>query len=792
MVTACTTVDAGRVEEAHRLVASLSEHEPGASLFVLVLAREEEAAGADAGREGLLTVAPQHLRRDGLDLLAAAYPAPDLAQALAPAALRMLLVQTDHVVLLDRVARLTGPLTDVVEAVRAAGVLADADGRLIGLARGAAADALLDRWDAVVASRDGVDVPLPAGVARLAGTPPWEPVSENGELPESTGWERTWSGFRMDPAVRQVFRAGWRAGRLGRGPYDRSGEQALFEELAAPAAQGASAGVTRYMEAVYATDASVRERVGDPEGDGAAELVAWLRGAGSAALDPPPGALGSDPPTDPVPASAAAPDRPPLGVNLVGYLRAELGVAEVARQVIGALDAAQVPLLPIAISAGTSREGHAFEAVERFASPFAVDLLCVNADQTPHVAATAGPDFFAGRYTIGLWWWEVSDFPDYFRSAFEAVDEVWAGSAFVADTLRAVSPRPVVRMPMPVVLPEGVAPDRARFGFGDDVTFLFMFDYNSIVERKNPLGLIDAYRRAFPTADGTRLVLKCINQERHPEAHARVLEAMAGRDDLVIMDAYLPAADKDALLASCDCYVSLHRSEGFGLPCAEAMLLEKPVIATGYSGAADFMDPDHSLPVGWTMVPVGAGNEPYPADGEWADPDLDQAARHMRAVAADPELRRTLGARARAFVEREHSPEAAGAAMRARLELVAELAAPSAPVVSPSTALERVRATVDRGPAPGGGPRWHPRRLARALALRATSPRARHQRLIDRELLAAAEEAIAETAASAGAIAQRAEVEAWQATARSLRERRRVDAELGALRHRLSRLEAGG
>jgi glycosyltransferase involved in cell wall biosynthesis len=679
MVTAATIVSAGRAEQARRLAASLAEHDPGFALSVLVLAREDQSA-FDVRRERFLVVTPRDLWSDeDLDVFEPTHTAAALGPALTPAMLRLLLVQSECVVLLDRVALLTDSLTDVVDITGTAGVLADAEGRLIALARSAKATALLDAWDSAIAAGDDPSAPLQDDVARLSEPPPW-----------------------------------------------------------------------------------VLLPVGDDT------------------FDAPPASNGR------------APSDPSFGVNLVGYLRAELGVAEVARQLIGALDTQEVPVLPIAIDAGTSRQQHAFGAVERFAHPYAVNLLCVNADQTPQVAAKAGADFFAGRYTIGLWWWEVSDFPDYFRSAFDAVDEVWAGSAFVADTLRAVSPKPVVQIPMPVTLPADVAPDRAHFGFADDeVTFLYVFDYNSIVARKNPVGLVDAYQRAFPTAGDegvpTRLVLKCINRERHPDAHAQVLAAIAGRADVTIMDDYLSATDKNALLASCDCYVSLHRSEGFGLTCAEAMLLGKPVIATGYSGAADFMGTGHSLPVDWTMVPVGPGNEPYPADGEWADPDLDQAAAHMRAVATDPELRQTLGERARAFVAREHSPAAAGAAMRARLEIVGT-PPPAAPrqLPAPSLALERVRGTVDSGPAPGTGSRWHPRRLLRATALRLTAPRARHQTAINREIVAAAQEAVTRSNAAAAAALQRAESDAWSATAATLREQRRLTTRLQAIEHELA------
>jgi glycosyltransferase involved in cell wall biosynthesis len=798
MVTACTTVDAGRVEEARRLAASLAEHDPRATLAVLVLDREERAV--DPRREPFLVVTPSDLHLEDVDVLAAAYDADELARALAPAMLRMLLAQNDHVVILDRATRLTGSLQDVAAAIGpAGGVLVDADGRPVGLGRGAAAEALLDSWEQVVRSRAGVAPPAAGDAAVLDGLLPWKRAGDDA-AGEATGWETTWNGFRMDAAMRHAFREGWRSGRLRRGPYDPFGEEAFFDDLAAPGRRGAWAGVTRYMEAVHATDPAVRARTGDDlDGDGATALVAWLRGEGAAALDPPPHALTGRPETAAPNAAAAVLDPPPFGVNLVGYLRAELGVAEVARQLIGALDTQGVPLLPIGIEADTSRQGHDFAQVEQFANPFAVNLLCVNADQTPRIAEEAGRAFFAGRYTIGLWWWEVSDFPEYFRSAFAAVDEVWAGSAFVADTLRAVSPRPVVQIPMPVTLPPGVAPDRARFGFGDDVTFLYVFDYNSIVERKNPLGLVEAYLRAFPAEvggtvpSGTRLVLKCINNARHPEAHARVLEAAAGREDIQVIDAYLSAGEKDALLASCDCYVSLHRSEGFGLTCAEAMLLGKPVIATGYSGAADFMDPGHSLPVGWTLMPIGPGNEPYPADGEWADPDLDEAAAHMRAVAQDPALRRELGERARAFIEREHSPQAAGAAIRARLEVVAAMA-PAAgrqvPVPSTSPALDRARDVVNGGPPPGSGPRWHPRRLARAVALRATAPRARHQHAVDRQIVDATEWAVAEAARTTAAAAHRAETEAWRSAAQSLREQRRMAARMRAVELEVARSAA--
>lgn len=364
--------------------------------------------------------------------------------------------------------------------------------------------------------------------------------------------------------------------------------------------------------------------------------------------------------------------RPPFGTNVVGYLEAELGVAEVARQVISALDSAAVPMLPIALEAPVSRHDHRFPHTTEFVSPFSINLMCVNADQTPSVAAQAGADFFDGRYTIGLWWWEIATIPDFFAPAFEAVDEVWAASNFIADSLRAVAGDvPVTRVPLPITVDHAANPDRERFGFADsEVAFFFMFDYRSIVARKNPGAVIDAYIRAFPEPGRTRLIIKSINGDENPEARDRLREMAADRADVELLEDYLSASDRDSLMASCDCYVSLHRSEGFGLTCAEAMAFGKPVIATSYSGSADYMLPGHSLPVGYTMVPVGEGSFPYPPEAEWAEPDVAEAATHMRAIADSKELRERLGAAAQAFVRDQHNQRAVGAALAERLHAI--------------------------------------------------------------------------------------------------------------------------
>jgi SAM-dependent methyltransferase len=288
----------------------------------------------------------------------------------------------------------------------------------------------------------------------------------------------------------------------------------------------------------------------------------------------------------------------------------------------------------------------------------------------PTFAEKAGPGFFFDRYTIGLWWWETSEFPERFFRAFEPVDEVWVGSHFVADAISAVSPVPVVKMTMPVSMPQIEAFDRGDLGLPEGFVFLFVFDYNSVFARKNPLGLVEAFGQAFLEGSGASLVLKSINSEHHPGEHGRLIEAAKGHRDIHIIDRYVTAAEKNAMFAGCDCYVSLHRSEGFGNTLAEAMSLGKPVIATGYSGNMEFMTAQNSYPVDYTLAPIGDDAGPYPATGEWAEPDVGHAARLMRHVFENQGEAGERGLRAAEDLRRNHSAEAVGRVMAERIRRV--------------------------------------------------------------------------------------------------------------------------
>ncbi len=424
----------------------------------------------------------------------------------------------------------------------------------------------------------------------------------------------------------------------------------------------------------------------------------------------------------------------PVGVNLAGYLDATLGVGEAARHVATALEGAGVAVARVGLSSRDAPRSQDGAATQPVSHP--ITLVCANPDAMTGARDELGAGAFDGRHVIGMWWWEVAAVRGSWLRAFDLVDEVWAGSRFVADVFATIAPVPVVHVPLPVPEPAistagrdalGLPPDRFLFGL--------VMDYASVAARKNPLGLIEAFARAFAGDDpAVGLVIKTLGGEHWPGEHAAVLAAAGTHPGVTVIDAHLPTEDKNALIRELDCYVSLHRSEGFGLTIAEAMLLEAPVIATDYGGSRDFVTAFNALPVDVRMVPIGPGNDPYPAEGEWAEPDLDHAAACMRAVFADRSGAQVRAQRARAELLAHHAPAVAGRAMAERLARVMRLPLDGAGNAG-ALDLGAVRARMTTGPRAAPGTDRGARGAVREAALRAMRPYTVHQRLVDEELL---------------------------------------------------------
>ena len=439
---------------------------------------------------------------------------------------------------------------------------------------------------------------------------------------------------------------------------------------------------------------------------------------------------------------AAGPRTVLPGVNLTGYFEAVLGVGEAARQVVDALSTQGVDVAPVGLVAGHSPRGPGIGVRERRDAPHAINLMCVNPDQVPSLARDLGHAFFQGRYTIGLWWWEVNRLPEEWHEAFEHVDEVWVGTRHVADALSPISPVPGD----PGDAAGGRAARASRCRASSWVSrrvssTCWCSTSTACSSARTRSGLIEAFAQAFGPGEGASLVLKCMNHEHYPEQHARLMEAAARHPDVHVIDRHVPRAEKDAMIAACDCYVSLHRSEGFGITMAEAMALGRPVVATGYSGNLDFMTPENSWLVDHRLVKVGEGAPPYPADADWAEPDLGHAARLMREVFDDPAAarvarrawtRRAAGHPfARGRREDDGSAPGAGALLRGRAR-AARAAADRRHDQGRRRSCARGRCSPRR---PRGWPA--PRAQARVALLRLLKPFAVHQQRVDNELLRA-------------------------------------------------------
>ncbi|MCF7990827.1 MAG: glycosyltransferase family 4 protein [Thiohalocapsa sp.] len=509
------------------------------------------------------------------------------------------------------------------------------------------------------------------------------------------------NGAAVDDICRALFRDASRQGRSFRTPL-AAGKHGLFDWCNEPIvrAPGNKAYLTRYLARVNAVRPDVVATYPDLLGEHWDAYVHWLHHSGITEMALEPAFLPALAPT----AEASAELDSPLGVRYVGYLSAHLGLGEAARGNIRALRKLGIPTELTDVSHMTRSDCASWESEDQEPAGLQsvgerINIVHVNADQFAYVRAQLGAPFFDNVYTIGMWAWETSEFPEEWHGLFALVDEIWVGGSYMAEGIAAASPVPVLRMPHVVEVPD-VAPSRREFGLDEaEFIFLFMFDFHSTPARKNPEGAILAFSRAFSPDQPVRLVIKSMNGSSRPEAFAR-LRALAGDSRVTFIDKALDSRRRFQLIASADAFVSLHRAEGFGLGIAEAMALGKPVIATGWSGNMDFMNVANSLPVSYKHAVLAEADPPYPAGTVWAEPDLADAARLMRRLWSEPDLAAELGERARSDMAEGYSAERIGALINARLQRIRRggFAATRDPGVAEAVVMAALTQTSDTGP----------------------------------------------------------------------------------------------
>ncbi len=339
-----------------------------------------------------------------------------------------------------------------------------------------------------------------------------------------------------------------------------------------------------------------------------------------------------------------------FGVNVIGYAYGQLGIGEDARMAARSLLAAQVPFSMVSFAPGAdisqndrSMQQHVVERGE-----FAINLFCLTAEETGRYYAEQGSGQFTSRYNIGYWPWELGAWPDAWQMLFDLVDEVWVSSQHTFDALVPVCDKPLYLMPMavdlrPVKQFKSQRQARAHFGLPAKAKlFCFSFDLNSYIERKNPQACVEAFLMAFAQGQYSEevvgLVIK-VHAPKQPHEAWDNLKALAARDSRIhIIELTLDRTALLALYQTCDCFVSLHRAEGFGRGLAEALQLGLRVICTGYSGNLDFCFEPAAELVDYRLVKVEQLQYPHAKGQYWAEPSIEHAAQLMQKVFALPKL----------------------------------------------------------------------------------------------------------------------------------------------------------
>jgi glycosyltransferase involved in cell wall biosynthesis len=373
------------------------------------------------------------------------------------------------------------------------------------------------------------------------------------------------------------------------------------------------------------------------------------------------------------PRPASPPPMATLPITVAGYFAAPSGLGEAARRLADMLEAAGAQVhradltLALRQGVGAGRTPLPLSGVPTGAGTL---IMHVNGPMLPWGMAALGRRAVAGKHVIGFWNWELPIMPPDWDRGFRFVHRIWGSSEFVAEAARNSGseaarggrrvPVEVVHYPVPVPQPAPLGRD--HFGLPAEAFIaLSVFDASSSVERKNPLAAIAAHRAAFGDRPDRLLVLKTYQTQQGGPAWRAVLAAAAGAANIRIIDREMSRAEVWALIRAADVLVSLHRSEGVGLALSEAMRLGVAVVATGWSGNMDFMDPESAQLVGFRLVPAQDERGTYSVRGaHWADPDIGQAAAALRLLADAPELRQAMAARGQARVA-ALTPAACGA-----------------------------------------------------------------------------------------------------------------------------------
>ncbi len=361
------------------------------------------------------------------------------------------------------------------------------------------------------------------------------------------------------------------------------------------------------------------------------------------------------------------------GVLFVGYLEAGLGLGESLRGLVHSIATTDqtFALYPFNVGVESRFIGRFPDGRYDLRRRYQVNVIEMAANQVPLLFREIGRWKVAHSYNILRTYWELPQAPLEWAAALKGIQEIWVPNGFVENAFRGIFDGPINIIPPCVEVGIGEVFDRSRFGMEEGrFYFVFSFDYHSHPTRKNPIGVVSAFQSAFPNrSENVGLVIKSTDAPgRYSEIKARILDAADHDPRIKIIDSMFSRDEMLSLINQGDCYVSLHRSEGFGLGMAEAMALGKPVIGTEYSGNTEFLSERTGFPVSFTLRPVQDGEYIFSDGQSWAEPDVASAAEAMLLVFRNPAEREVRAASGKAFVEAHYGRTNVGRIAARRLQ----------------------------------------------------------------------------------------------------------------------------
>ncbi len=373
------------------------------------------------------------------------------------------------------------------------------------------------------------------------------------------------------------------------------------------------------------------------------------------------------------------------GVTIIGdvYLNAGLGIA--LRGMVDAMKYSNIPLsyYPVHHPYAPRIKEKEMHSLEQ-GLLYPINLSGLNMHEFSQIQASEKLKIAAkNKYAIANWVWELPAVPEQYHTNFEYFDEIWTPSAFAKAAFATVTATPITVVPHVIEFQVNTAYNRKYFQLPENAfIFFFSFDAASSVTRKNPWAVIRAYEEAFPLHEPTRpiLALKVSQLNHHPETRQKLILEMRRLKGILIEDT-LSRQEMLGLLNSIDCYVSLHRAEGFGLGLAEAMYLGKPVIGTGYSGNMDFMNNANSYIADYSLKTIKSSDfeseqhllNIYEPGSLWAEPSVDHAVELMKRVFYDANDRVKKAQNAQADIRKKLSLEAISNVISERLQVIQQL-----------------------------------------------------------------------------------------------------------------------